>query len=1027
MIFRKPRRMIVIAVLALMLFPCLFFAKETPPGPASIAEIEKLTAELMDEGDIPGLSLVIIRPNQPVYIRSFGYADLEKKIPVTPQTRFEICSLTKAFTALAAVKLEQDGLLKLDAHIADYFPGFHGVHEGKSYSITIRQALNHTSGVPANTLSLIPEGNADNALPEIVKNLNGVELNEPPGVEFEYANTNYDLVGAVIEKVSGKRFEDYLKESVFIPLGMTRTQIGLNPGWQAPEKAKGYKIGFYDEREFDAPFFRGNAPAGYISSSAEDMGKWLQFQMGLTDSPLYSLAQKTHIPDRNVMPRRNFASYGLGWNIHSYAGVMLEHGGMNPNYSSYISFRPDEKMGIVLLSNSNSEFTANTGRMLLNLLRGAEYDDEFRSQNTLDGASSILTGALGLFILLTFFFVGSVGLDIRKGRRSFAGFHFGIMGKALLMFLFYIPFAVGIYLIPAAIANMKWDLAVIWSPVSFVTAATLMLIAMGLAYLAALLSNLFPLADKYRRSIPLVLVLSILSGAANAVVIFLITGSLYSDMKLIYQIYFYILAFIIYIMGRRIIQVRLTEITYQIVYDLRLRLVDKIFRTNYMRFEKLDRGRVYATINDDTGHISMAANILVALVTSIITTVVVFAYLATIAFWATALTVGVVVLVAILYSIVNRRATKLLEEARDTRNVFMGLLNSMLDGFKELSLSINKKREYHQDIENTSNIFAGKMTNAAVKFINAFMIGESMLLLVLGSVSFAIPEVFPDISAVTIMSFIMALLYLIGPVNTILHHIPTIAQIRVAWGRVMQFEKEIPATIDPKMLQKPLQMDKKADSVSTHDLFFSYDDSDEQSFAVGPINFEAHKGQITFIIGGNGSGKTTFAKLLTGLYSPSRGHIRLNGKEIEPATLGEYYSTVFSEHHLFSKLYDVNLPLKKDEAQKYLEILNLQDKVTLTDNGFSTVNLSGGQRKRLALLRCYLEDSPIYLFDEIAADQDPEFRRFFYRDLLIRMKNQGKIVMAITHDDHYFDVADQIIKFDMGKLDKVDADFRTTK
>jgi ABC-type siderophore export system fused ATPase/permease subunit len=122
---------------------------------------------------------------------------------------------------------------------------------------------------------------------------------------------------------------------------------------------------------------------------------------------------------------------------------------------------------------------------------------------------------------------------------------------------------------------------------------------------------------------------------------------------------------------------------------------------------------------------------------------------------------------------------------------------------------------------------------------------------------------------------------------------------------------------------------------------------------------------------------------------------------------------------LFEKLYDVEFTGKEQEVKQYLEMLRLQEKVNIENNAFTTIELSGGQRKRLALLRCYLEDRPIYLFDEVAADQDPEFRKFFYRNLLLKMKEKGKTVIAITHDDHYFDVADRVVKMDMGKIDKI--------
>ncbi|MCP4220403.1 MAG: ATP-binding cassette domain-containing protein, partial [bacterium] len=208
------------------------------------------------------------------------------------------------------------------------------------------------------------------------------------------------------------------------------------------------------------------------------------------------------------------------------------------------------------------------------------------------------------------------------------------------------------------------------------------------------------------------------------------------------------------------------------------------------------------------------------------------------------------------------------------------------------------------------------------------------------------------------------------------------------------------------------------ESIKVTGMNFSYEDRDEfGKFQLGPVDFEIIKGEVMFIVGGNGSGKTTIAKLLTGLYLKENGKIEINDKQIENDSLGEYFSVIFSDFFLFDKLFSIDTSNKEKIIKEYLEVLKLEKKLEIKDNAFSTTDLSGGQRKRLALLKCYLEERPIYLFDEVAADQDPEFRKYFYRTLLPEMKKQGKIVIAITHDDHYFDVADKIIKMDMGQVD----------
>jgi cyclic peptide transporter len=348
----------------------------------------------------------------------------------------------------------------------------------------------------------------------------------------------------------------------------------------------------------------------------------------------------------------------------------------------------------------------------------------------------------------------------------------------------------------------------------------------------------------------------------------------------------------------------------------------------------------------------------------------------------------------------------------------MQLINGLINGFKELSLQFNKKMEYKKDIYANCDEFRYKISLAFIKFVNAFLIGESLLLLVLGMVGFGIPRLFPDISTFTLMGFVMVLLYLIGPINQILNAIPAIQRIKVSWDRVKHFMEDVPQNIDPNDVKQLETTKKSVGSVQARKLEFEYEaKKNEDTFKVGPIDLDAQQGEIIFIIGGNGSGKTTLGKLLTGLYIPDKGTIKVDNMAVNNHQLGEYFSAVFSDYYLFEKLYNVDLTNREDEVYNYIKLLRLEEKVVLENNAFSTIDLSGGQRKRLALLQCYLEDNPIYLFDEVAADQDPEFRKFFYRNLLPKMKEEGKIVIAITHDDHYFDAADKIIKMDMGKID----------
>lgn len=197
-------------------------------------------------------------------------------------------------------------------------------------------------------------------------------------------------------------------------------------------------------------------------------------------------------------------------------------------------------------------------------------------------------------------------------------------------------------------------------------------------------------------------------------------------------------------------------------------------------------------------------------------------------------------------------------------------------------------------------------------------------------------------------------------------------------------------------------------------------DNRDRGFLLGPINLSIRAGEITYIVGGNGSGKSTLAKLITGLYIPQSGSIYLDGIQISDRNrewYRQHFSAIFTDFYLFDRCLGFDPSDLDRKVESYLKRLQLDHKVQVKDGVLSTTNLSQGQRKRLALLTAYIEDRPIYLFDEWASDQEPLFRDFFYKEILLELKERGKAVVVITHDDRYFHLADHIIKLDYGKVE----------
>ena len=975
-------------------------------------EIDQEVFKAMDEGKIPGLSLVIVNGEEEV-IRSYGYARIATKVPVSPTTLFELGSCSKAFTALALTKLEQQQQIDLDRYVSEYLPWFCVTYQDSAVEVTVRQVMHHTSGIPWSTIAKIPQSNADDALEQTVRQLIGQELDELPGEEYHYATVNYDILALIMETVTNQTFEEYLQKNVINALNLEATSVGVPSDSAA--MATGYKIGFLAPRAYHAPIYRGNNAAGYVISNAEDMARWLKIQMGLTGDSLEQWVSLTHQRDETV-PLHDMAAYARGWEVSLDGTGEVFHRGLNPNFSSYVAMRANDQLGVVVLANSNSNYTDFLGNKVMKMLADKKIERAYRPDDGLDKMYSSIFLVCLLYILVVLGFIGKIFVEVSKGTRALERVSGATLGRLVLPIIFITLFVGSIYWVPAALGNLTWKLMLVWSPVSLVALIGALSVAVSVSYVAYVLGTFFPHKNLYRRKVPIILLVSLLSGSANVAVIVMVTSVIGTDVKVVYLMSYYGFIVAVYLLGRKFVQISLIKLTRSIVYDLQVHLIDKIISTSYEKFEKIERGRIYTALNDDVNTIGQSTSLLVTLITSVITAVGVFLYLASLAFWATVLTVLLVVTISATYYLVSESTNRYFEKARDSRDVFMGLINGMIEGFKELSLHRNKKRAYRDEVAVSANEYQETSSVADIRFVNAFLVGESSLVILLGVVSIGMPVLFPHIELNMIMSFVIILLYLIGPVNAILDSVPVIMNIRIAWKRVTRFTEEIPA--NQNLTKTPEAKPTIIEKIEARGIGYRYRGEDQQeTFGIGPIDLEIYRGELLFIIGGNGSGKTTLAKLLTGLYEPTEGKLMVNNQEVTSAQAGEYFSTVFSPSHLFKKLYSIDVASQEQELQDYLTLLDLGDKVEVVDNEFSTINLSGGQRKRLALLQCYLEDSPIYLFDEWAADQDPEYRNFFYRTLLPEMKQLGKIVIAITHDDQYFDVADKVVKMNRGQLE----------
>jgi len=690
---------------------------------------------------------------------------------------------------------------------------------------------------------------------------------------------------------------------------------------------------------------------------------------------------------------------------------------MNPGYTGYMAQSRELGKAFVILANCSSEVTVELGEKIIRMVTSSEpvdlkFSSKYERLSLLLLALLIICGFLSICLFYRIY-------EIFSGTRKFKK----ITGISCLKITFIVLAGCillsGLIFLPGYLFQYPVSTIFIWYPFTFKYAVVVLVISLLLCLLIGVVGILWQHNNYYLSTIPGIVVLSIFSGFSNMAIVVIITKVLTTDVNEKNHLIAFVIIFLLYIFTRRYVQVRLLRLSMKIILEFRVNLVEKILLTTYSKFEKLERGKIYSTLNDDIRTIGDSANILINILVSIITVVGVLFYLATLAFWVTIIMVTLILFITVIYYLISRNSNALFEQARDTRSSYMEQLNGLIDGFKELSMSYIKKNEYRKEVTDTCQDYRNKMVKARTGFINAFIVGESLLILTLFMMIFIVPRFFPVMDKSMVSSFVVVLMYLIGPVNTILHSIPTIVQLRVSWKRVKLFTQEVPADLtfnemeSISLLSKPSVTKLNLKNVAFR---YGHSDQEESSFVVGPVSLTMNSGEATFITGGTGSGKTTLAKLITGLYEPQQGIIEIDDEPISSNALSEFFTTVFNPFHLFPTVYRKPDQSVEDPAG-YLSLLKLDKKVKMNGNKFSTLNLSTGQKKRLALLQCFLEDKPIFLFDEWAADQGPEYRKIFYTEIVPMIKEKGKILICITHDDHYFHLADKIIKLNMGQAE----------
>ncbi len=519
----------------------------------------------------------------------------------------------------------------------------------------------------------------------------------------------------------------------------------------------------------------------------------------------------------------------------------------------------------------------------------------------------------------------------------------------------------------------------------------------------------------------LIVAAAILSGACNAGLLAVVNAALQRSGRVGGWI---IAAFVALGLGRlatsyfsQMISVRFSQGT---IAHLRRDLVQAILSAPLRQIEELGAPRLLVALTDDVYQVTQALLGIPILAVNVALLLGGAAYLAWLSWPILCGLLGFIVVGAAGHRLLVRGAFRSLIAAREDEDKLFGHFRALTEGIKELKLHRHRRGVFFsRDIHETTEAYQRHNIMAENRFALAQHWSHLLFYVLIGAVLFLLPGL-ATVQPYALTGYVITALYLMGPLSGVLGSFSLFGRANVALEKIeclgISLVTRTPETNGAVPPEKELSFDQLELTTVTHSYHHEKDDS---HFMVGPVNLAFRPGEIVFLVGGNGCGKSTLAKIIAGLYPPEGGTIRVDGRLVTDANRDDYrqlFSAVFSDFYLFDSLLGLNGANLDEQAQLYLRQLHLDHKVKIQGQKLSTLALSQGQRKRLALLTAYLENRPFYLFDEWASDQDPQFKNIFYRELLPDLKARGKTVLVVTHDDNYFSCADRIIKLDYGQV-----------
>ncbi|MFH1556682.1 MAG: cyclic peptide export ABC transporter [Pseudomonadota bacterium] len=516
-----------------------------------------------------------------------------------------------------------------------------------------------------------------------------------------------------------------------------------------------------------------------------------------------------------------------------------------------------------------------------------------------------------------------------------------------------------------------------------------------------------------------------LSGLATAWLLATINQALYADGDITAAIMWTFAGLVVLTLAGEIVSdIGNSWIGQQIIANLRKELVAQVVAAPIDKIERYKSHRLLSALGQDVDTVSGFSYGFSSLAIAVAVTTGCIIYLlclSPVLFVIVAIAIGAGVVVN---KLARTRGAAFYDQARSAQDDLYKHYRSITEGAKELRINRQRRQRVHgEQLAATIDRIRDMKVKAFRIFMSANAADSALFFAMIGIIVGW--QGWFGVDRTVVSGFVLVLLYVKGPLGQVMSAYGAFVNAQISFKRIAELAadfanpephlRDVTAVVDPS----DGRASPAVESIELRGARYTFPSAGNvDPFTLGPIDLTIKGGEIMFVVGENGCGKTTLVKLLLALYQPQEGQLLLNGEPVTPETRDDYrqhFSTIFFDYFLFDDLVAPAGVIGK-QAADYLRKLEIAHKVTVENGRFSTTDLSAGQRKRLALVQVYLENRPVVVFDEWAAEQDPTFRRLFYAEMLPDLQRQGKTLIVISHDDRYFGAADRVIRMEKGRI-----------